>query len=136
LETVRIESAYLRVRCALALAATRPTGAHLRRAARMVRELQRSPATWGRAFGVASSAQLAALRGDRAAAAAGLRDAIRMFRDAGLGLVAAAAQRRLGEVAGTDDAAAESAAGTAFMQAQAIADPDRMTRLLLPGFPG
>ena len=130
IQTVRIESDYLRARAALA---TPPTRARLRLAERCARALERTGAAWAGALAIATRAQIAARRGASDEAAARLGEAADAFAAVDLRLFEAAARRCRARVADDDATRGAADAATAFMTEQAIADPDAITRMLLPG---
>jgi len=51
-----------------------------------------------------------------------------------MALMAAAAARRLGVLLGGDEGAAEVARSDGWMVAQGVRDPERLTRVLAPGW--
>ena len=67
---------------------------------------------------------------------AALRRAGDGFDAAGMGLYAAAARRRLGELLGGDEGQTLVARADAWMRLQRIENPPRMTEMLAPGFRG
>jgi len=79
-------------------------------------------------------AGIAADRGDPGTARDLLRAAEAGFRDAGMGLFAAAACRRQGELLAGDAGHALVARANAWMEGQGIKNPSRMTALYAPGF--
>ena len=78
-------------------------------------------------------AGIAALAGDDAAAVAQLRTALARAEATGAALHAAAVRRRLGALVGGSEGAALVVAGDAFMAAQGVRNPARMTAALVPG---
>jgi serine/threonine protein kinase len=74
------------------------------------------------------------LRGDDAAAARWLEQAVARADVAGMMLHAAVARRRLGRIVGGDAGVALVAEADAWMVEQGIADRDRLTEVFAPGF--
>jgi hypothetical protein len=81
----------------------------------------------------AHRASVAACRGDAAGAAAGLAEAAVALDALDMALYAAAARRRLGRLRGGDEGRALVTGADAWMASQRIANPARMTALLVPG---
>jgi tetratricopeptide (TPR) repeat protein len=79
-------------------------------------------------------AGVAAQRGKTDEAVTQLEEAINSLDAADTRLYSAAARRRLGVLVGGDAGEAHLAAGNAFMEAQGVKDPERMTAMLVPGF--
>jgi hypothetical protein len=65
-----------------------------------------------------------------------LRQAVDGFDAAAMGLYAACARRQLGRLVGGDEGRELLARADAAMAAQSIANPERVTALYAPGFPG
>ena len=78
-------------------------------------------------------AGVAATRGDSEDAGALLGSAAAGFDAAHMRLYAAAARRRLGEVMGGDEGRSIIHAAAAWMAAQKVQNPARMTAMLAPG---
>jgi hypothetical protein len=133
---IRVLACHFRARSALALAASAPNATpHLATAARDARQLERESVPWAAAFARLIRAGAAACRGDAASAAAGLAQAAVALDALDMALYAAAARRRLGRLHGGDEGRALVASADAWMASQHIANPARMTALLVPGFP-
>jgi hypothetical protein len=90
---------------------------------------------WTGAQAALLRAGVASLRGDDVSAAARLGEAIAGFDAVGIVHFAAAARRRLGELLGGDEGRALIARSDAWMAAQPVKGPARMTACLAPGFP-
>jgi hypothetical protein len=135
-ETVRIESWYLRGRCALAAASAggRDPSRLLRLAERGARVIEKTGAGAGAPLAASLRATVAHRRGQADAARAALDAALAGFVGADMSLFAAAAQHRLGELIGGDHGGRLTTAATAVMTAGRVADPVAMSRLLLPGW--
>jgi hypothetical protein len=131
-EQVRIFLVHLRARAALAAAGG--SADRLRTAAADARRLLREPAAWAQALGKLIEAGVARGKGDVAGAGRHLEDAAARLDAVAMRLYAAAARRRLGRLRG---AAGQGLAdeAEAWMRSQKVANPARMTALLVPGFP-
>ena len=137
-QAVRIESRYLRARSAIAAALDGagercwPPG--MRRVARSdAFRLGREGAPWASALASLIRAGIATLDGDRTGAAAHAHSAEAAFSKLSMDLYATAALRRRGELTGgpSGDRLIEQA--DAWMTAQGIRNPARMTTMLAPG---
>jgi eukaryotic-like serine/threonine-protein kinase len=137
IQAVRIASSHLRGSCAVAASRALPTErAHLLRVAEHeVRAMVRERSQWGLAFASLVRAAIASCRSDPASAGEHLRDALAGFEGGEMLLFVAAARRRLGELLGGDKGQALVTRANAWMAARGIANPDRMTAMLAPGFP-
>ena len=133
---MRVEMAFVRARCAIAMAARGHDVTGMRAtAARDARTLERVGTQWSIPLGLLVRAALASSHGDVTGAAARLEGAVAAFDRADMRLYAAAARRRLaGLVDGgrRDTLMHES---DAYMAAEDIRNPASMARLLVPGFP-
>jgi hypothetical protein len=135
MQVARVWSHQLHGRAALATASTsRDAKALVRSAERSAAAIDDERAGWGEPLAAQLRAGVAARRRDAAGAARHLRDAARGFDAAGMALFAAAARRRLGEVLGGEEGRALVEAASAWMRAQGVADPERITAMLAPGF--
>jgi tetratricopeptide (TPR) repeat protein len=133
----RILTSDLRARVALAVAATaRDARPHLRAARRDIRSLRREGMPWGDALAQFLRAGVAARRRDRTGAVLLLREAVERLEAVDMHLHAAAARRRMGELLGGGEGRDLLARADAWMAAQTIANPARMTDLHAPGFAG
>jgi serine/threonine protein kinase len=132
-QLARVEVLLLRARCVLGLAAQGGGEELLAEAARDVRRVRREATPWGGALATLVEAGLAATRGDRSRALA-LVDAAESGCDAAqMGLCAAAARRRRGELLGGEAGQALVEAADEWMRQRDIRNPARMTALLAPG---
>jgi hypothetical protein len=127
-QQVRIYQVHLRGRAALA-AGGDPT--LVRSARRDARALWHERAPWAQALARLLEAGVAARRGDGQAAGL-LRDAAERCDAAKMRLYAAAARRRLGELTGGEEGRALVAEADKWMAGQGVANPVRMTALLVP----
>jgi hypothetical protein len=126
----------LRARSALAAAATAVhPEPYLACAWREARRLDRQKTPWAEALARLIRAGVAAFRGDRASAGPLLEEAISRFEAEDMGLFAAAAKRRLGELRGGTQGQALVAEADAWMTGRGIVNPARMAATFAPGFP-
>ncbi len=136
IQAARITMTHLRAAAAVAAARSSPAApALLREADRTAGALDGERMPWARPLAASVRAAARFARGDAGDAAALLAGAVRDFEAADMPLYAAAARRRCGEIAGGDEGRAAAEAATAWMRAHGVADPDRMTAMLAPGFP-
>jgi hypothetical protein len=136
MQWTRIEAAYVRARCALQMSASGGDArAYLRAARREVRRIEREKMAWSDPIARLLGAAIACLDGDAGGAERRLIESIDGFDRAGMSLYAAAARRRLGQIAGGARGLREARAGDEWMASEGIVNPARMTRLIAPGFP-
>jgi len=135
IQSIAIEAWFLRGRTALAMAAQRP-GDHglVRIAERAARILSAEDASWASALAELLWATLAARDGDRAAASRRLDGSITGFEGADMGLHAAIARQRLGELTGGAEGDELQAMAEAFMRDQEISNPQAMAAMYSPGW--
>jgi hypothetical protein len=134
-QVVRIFMMNLRARSALAAAARSASPEPLWRAAeRDARCIERERMAWARPLAQLVRAGIAAGRGNPGGARDLLRDAEVGFRDAGMGLFAAAACHRHGQLLDGEAGRAQVARANDWMAGQGIKNPSRMTALYAPGF--
>lgn len=126
----------MRARCMLAVAARR--GPQWQKFLEMGKRFTERTAKGNIALGRANSAflfaQVEALRGRRPSTIERLKEAIREYETADMALHAGAAKCRLGEYVGPDEGAGFLEDGLSQLKQQSIAAPQRMVRLLSPGF--
>lgn len=135
IQRVRIEALHLRG--ALAAAALGTTARSLdlsRQAERCARKLEDERIAWAEPLAWAIRATLASAQGGSEEAEMQLRRAVAGFEASGMMLHAAAARRRLGALVGGDDGRKLVKAADAWMGAEEILDPVRMTEMVMPGF--
>jgi hypothetical protein len=133
---MRIEVAFVRARCALAMAAIGHDVNRMRAtAARDARLLEREHTQWSTPLALLVRGALAYSAGDVAAAATHLAQSIDAFDRADMRLYAAAARRRLVALTTGDRAEALRRESDTYMAAEDIRNPLAITRLLAPGFP-
>ena len=134
---LRIESQYLRARCALGSAAL--SGDRRRRlmavARRDARQLASERMLWSDPMALLLSAGIAWLEERPRLAAARLAEAAEKADLAEMKLYAAVARRRLGSLVGGERASQMVRQADEWMMSQGIRNPPRITRMLAPGFP-
>jgi hypothetical protein len=127
----------LDLRARVAVAAARSGGAderrHLAQALADARRLEKSGMPWVQPLALTVRAGCEARRAPEVAAQL-LAEAVRAFSTAGLALHAAAASRRRGLLVGGEEGRELVSHGEAFMKMQRIANFERWTDLLIPGF--
>lgn len=136
-QLIFVETAYMRSRAALALAARRDTAQYDR--TRLLREVESDAVEiaaeqmpWATPIAVILRAGIHAVRGEARDAARRYDEAAGLFAAADMALLAAAARRRHGELTSGD---AEIAEADAWMRQHHIENPARMTAMLTPGLP-
>ncbi|MCG8424481.1 MAG: AAA family ATPase [Proteobacteria bacterium] len=129
----RVECVHARGRSALA-EARGGTGPLLGRCERDARRLARENSIYSAPLGELLRAGIAHTRRNSDAAIGHLRRALLGFESAEMALYAAAARRQLGILLGGDEGRELVQSAEAWMNGQDIADPDRMTAMLAPGF--
>jgi serine/threonine protein kinase len=134
IQHVRIDVRQLHARSALAAAATAPDPrSPLSVAERDARRLERERVPWAKAHAAYIHAALAQARGKTSTALAQLAHAASLYAAADMPLYAAATRRRLGESLGGEEGKALVAEADAWMTAQSIRNPPRMTAMYAPG---
>jgi hypothetical protein len=136
IQVLRIESHYLRARCALALAASDSGSRQFLSVARTgARRIARERMPWSDPIALLLRAGIASLEGSTPLALKCLHDAADRFDRADMRLYAAVAGCRIGAV--QNDAAGRELRRRAeeWMASQGIRNPACMTRMLAPGFP-
>jgi hypothetical protein len=98
------------------------------------RRIEAEGAAWGEPTAATLLAGAARLRGDRRRAKDLLTRAEASFSKADMRLHAAAVAMTLGELVGGDEARASAARAKAWMVGEEIRNPERMVRMLVPGF--
>ena len=133
-EVARTAATYLRGRALLAAAGE--GGAELedrlRGAERDARSLAGEGVPWCEGAAWLLLAGIATARGESAAAVTKLRLALERFTELEMRLYQAAARRRLGQVIGGEDGAAEIRAADRWMAEEGIVNPRRMVAMLAP----
>ena len=130
-QIVNIEVHHMSARAKLALRASgardAPSAASLMRD---VARIERNRTRWGDALALGIRAGASSLGSDRDATIALLERSDRAFRDADIGLHAAVARRRLGQLLEVD---ADVREADAWMTAQTIVRPEKIADVLMPG---
>ncbi len=135
--SVYMEVHHLRARCALAAARQDPSrqAEYLRIAQADAARLAGLDSLLGPPMAELTLAAVDLMRDDQPRCECQLRAAREAFEAGGFALYACAAARRLASLPGADSQAAQmAAAATDYMQREGIADPERWTDLLAPGF--
>jgi hypothetical protein len=136
IQVLRIEAMHLQARAALASAATDPAVApqRIRVAETMARRIARERMPWADPFVTLIRAAIAHASNETGAARTLLTDAAERFDLADMHLYAAGARRRLGELTDGERGTELIEEADAWMHHQKIANPERMARMLAPGF--
>jgi hypothetical protein len=122
-------------RSALAVAQERgPTRALLRLAAARARSLMRERMPWAEALATMIRAGIAGVNGDDDSAVPLLKRASDGFEAAEMGLHAAVARRRLGEILGGEEGQRLVEDADRWLTAQGIQVPERFAAMYAPGF--
>lgn len=131
-ESVRVESLYLRALAALAASPPHGDGdPALSVAAAVARSLGRAEAPPARPCARALQAALALVKGQHEKAVLLLEEAERGFLDLGMGLLAAAARMRRGELLGGDEGRVLWVSAEAWMHERGVERPDRVAAMLV-----
>ncbi|APR85069.1 large transcriptional regulator [Minicystis rosea] len=132
-ELLRIETIALRGASAIAAMAGSSEGEQVFRVAeRTMRALEREPGAFARPFALELRGALALARGQESRAIPLFEEAERAFGALEMGLRAAAARRRRGEIMGGDLGATLCRGADAWMRDRGIARPDRVAAMLSP----
>ena len=132
-QLIFLESAYLRARTVLGALAVREADASvLSFVKRDLRRIEREAMAWSNPFARLIRASMAALRGEAPEAIELLASAESGFEAADMGLHAAAARRRRGELLGGQEGARLVADADAWMSAERVVNPARICALLVP----
>jgi hypothetical protein len=132
-QVIRILLLHLRARAAVA-AAHDGEAAALHDAERDAARLAREDAAWAVPLAALVRAGVAAVRGQVEPTRRTLDEALAGLERCEMGLYAAAARLQLGDLVGGDEGRALTVAAGAWMDSQGIADKERMTAALVPGF--
>ena len=128
-QPIRCDFLYMCGRIALA------EGPDRREARRMAGRLMGEGVGYARAWGLLLRAGLAMLAGLPQAAIPFLEESIQIADSDHLGLIAAVARRRLGELLGAERGRSLLSSSDTWMRSESIVRPDRMAALVTPGFP-
>jgi serine/threonine protein kinase/tetratricopeptide (TPR) repeat protein len=135
-QIIRVESLYLRARCALAMAAENRNSRRFLSVARAnARRIARERMPWSDPLALLLKAGIASLESDTVLALRHLHAAADGFDRANMQLYAAVARRRVGAVQEDDHGREAQRHADEWMAAQNIKNPPAMTRMLVPGFP-
>jgi len=135
-QVIRVESLYLRARCALGLAAGTRASRFLSVARDGARRIARERMPWSDPIGLLLRAGIAHLEGNSPLSLSHLHDAADRFARADMKLYVAVARRRIGELQDDEHGRALAREADAWMAGQNIRNPAAMTHMLAPGFPG
>ena len=135
-QAFRIESLYLRARCALAMAATHErSGRFLSVARSRARRIAREQMPWSDPIALLISAGVAYLEGNTGLALQYLHDAAARFERADMKLYLGLTKLRIGTLQQDERGREIRREASAWMAAQNIKNPTRMARVYAPGFP-
>jgi eukaryotic-like serine/threonine-protein kinase len=132
---VRVQTAFLRGRCAIASLDAQPfrRAKRLAEVRRLAHRLNKEGMTWSAPFAAILTAAAADAEGNDAAAIAALRRAIELAQLADMHGYVHAARYQLGSVLGGDEGSTLKAAAEERMTAQGIRVPSRFAATLVPG---
>ena len=133
-QVLRIEATYLRARALLATALNDRDQDKLRFAETLARKIEKEDMTWANPFAFVTRAAVANQRGQHGDALTLLTTAGDGFEQVDMHLYGAASRRRLGELLGDDRGRQLISEADAWMTTQRIKNPERMARMLVPGF--
>ena len=134
IQSARVWATYLRASSALLAARTSGDGAGLvQEAERAAGKLAAERMPWVNPLAALLRAGVRLSRGEASEAAALLAGAVRDFEAVDMPLYAAAARRRVGEIAGGEEGRAAVEAADAWMKEQGVVDPARIAAMLAPG---
>jgi hypothetical protein len=136
IELVRVASAHLRARAALAEAESIPANRvqALCEAERIARALRREPSTGALALAPLVMAGAAQVRGDDVSAVEHLRASVEALQRADASLHLAVARRYLGKLVAGDEGAALVAKAEGWLSAEGVRNLPAMSRCIVPGF--
>jgi hypothetical protein len=135
-QALRVESLYLRGRCALAMASTSRSRRRFLSVARScARRIAAERMHWSDPIALLLQGGIASLEGRPTTALDRLHDACDRFDNAEMKLYAAVTRRRIGGLRTDDNGRELQRQAEVWMAAQQIKNPFCMTRMLAPGFP-
>jgi hypothetical protein len=135
IQFLRVEASYLRARCALLMVdAGKDPRRFLAVARRDARRIAREKMAWSEPISLLLDAAVAFQEGRPASAADTLARAADAFDRAEMQLYAAVARRRLSALVAGERGHELLRHATEWMAAHDVRDPERMTRMLAPGF--
>jgi hypothetical protein len=132
---MRVQTTFLRARCAIASLHADPSVRHerVRETRELARALGRERAVWSAPFAAIVRAAIADAEHDGSLAIAELRTAIDLAMAADMSGYATAARYQLGSLLGGDEGRALVQQATEAMTAQGVRVPDRFAATLVPG---
>ena len=134
-QQVRINIVLLRAQSAIAASAATGAKPFLRAAEADARRLRREKMPWSDALVPLILAGVAGVRGEGAKAIRLLREAIDRLHAVDMEIFTQAARRRLGQLLGGEEGRLLIEESEAWMGAEGIRKPARMTAVFAPGFP-
>ena len=134
IQGLRIDALHIRARLALASATGNERERHLRLAEKLAAKIESEEMSYANPFAALIRAGIARRRDDDQRAISLLEKAAIDFDAVHMGLYAAIARRRLGELVGGDRGSQLTARSDEWMTKQEIKNPARMMNLLAPGF--
>jgi hypothetical protein len=133
-QILRIAAMHLRARAAIASAVAENEPGRLAVAEKMAQKIAREKMAWALPWVTLLKAAITHQRGDARKTIDQLKVAIDGFERQDMGLYAAAARRRLGELTDGELGRQLIAEADAWMSKQKIQNPARMVNMLAPGF--
>jgi len=133
-QVLRIEATYLRARAALATGLSDKDPDKLDLAEKLAHKIEKENMDWAKPFAAVIRSAIAHQRHQHAESTTLLAAAVDGFERMDMRLYAAVSRRRLGELLGDDRGRQLLAAADAWMTTQRIKSPERMMRMLVPGF--
>ncbi len=133
-QVLRIEATYLRARAVLATALSNRDRDKLVLAENLARKLEKENMAWAKPFAAVVRSAVAHQRNQHTEATTLLAAAVAGFERVDMHLFAAASRRRLGELLGDERGGQLQAEADAWLTTQRIMNPERMMRMLVPGF--
>jgi hypothetical protein len=132
---MRVQTMFLRGRCAIASLEAEPTmrAQRLDEARHLARQIEKENMGWSAPFGAILKACVASAEGNRAGAADALRSAIDLAIAADMAGYASAARYQLGALLGGEEGDALVSRAEEAMTAQGIRVPSRFAATLVPG---
>jgi serine/threonine protein kinase/tetratricopeptide (TPR) repeat protein len=133
-QVLRIEATYLRARAALATGLSDRDRDKLDLAEKLARKIEKENMDWAKPFAAVIRSAIAHQTNQHTESTTLLAAAVDGFERMDMRLYAAVSRRRLGELLADDRGRQLLAAADAWMTTQRIKSPERMTRMLVPGF--
>ncbi len=133
-QILRIAAMHLRARAAIASAVAENEPGRLAVAEKMAQKISKEKMDWALPWVTLLKAAITHQRGDANETIHQLKEAIAGFERQDMGLYAAAARRRLGELTGGEQGRQLITEADAWMSRQKIQNPALMTGMLAPGF--